>query len=130
MKYIFTATFAESSDGTFFARIPDLPSCITTGKDLSDAIDQITDAAGVWLVCAEDECLSIADPTPQSEIKTDLGMSVSLIRIDTDDYRSLTDSPSVCRNVPLPTWMAIQAEKKGINLSKVLQEDLLKRFES
>ncbi|MGO5338151.1 type II toxin-antitoxin system HicB family antitoxin, partial [Bilifractor sp. LCP19S3_H10] len=55
MKYIYTAVFMSSDDGTkFFARVPDLPGCITTGNSLSDAIDQITDAASGWLVVAED----------------------------------------------------------------------------
>ena len=46
MKYTYTAVFTPTEDGTeFYARVPDLPGCITTGDDLDDAIDQITDAA-------------------------------------------------------------------------------------
>lgn len=56
MKYIYTAVFTPNEDGTkIHARIPDLPGCVTTGHDLQDAIDQITDAASGWLVVAEDE---------------------------------------------------------------------------
>lgn len=66
MKYIYTATFTPSDDGNkFYARVPDLPGCITTGSDLIDAINQITDAASAWLVVAEDEGMQIPDPTPQ-----------------------------------------------------------------
>ena len=60
MKYIYTAVFTPNEDGTkIHARIPDLPGCVTTGHDLQDAIDQITDAASGWLVVAEDEELPI-----------------------------------------------------------------------
>ena len=60
MKYIYTAVFTPNEDGSkIHARIPDLPGCVTTGHDLQDAIDQITDAASGWLVVAEDEGLPI-----------------------------------------------------------------------
>ena len=56
MKYIYTATFVPNEDATkFYCRVPDLPGCITTGDNLEDAIEMITDAASGWLVVAEDE---------------------------------------------------------------------------
>ena len=69
MKYIYTAVFTPNEDGTkIHARIPDLPGCVTTGHDLQDAIDQITDAASGWLVVAEDEELPIPEASKQAEI--------------------------------------------------------------
>ena len=62
MKYIYTAVFTPNEDNTkFYARVPDLPGCITTGASLEDAINQITDAASGWLVVAEDEGLDIPE---------------------------------------------------------------------
>ena len=59
MKYIYTALFTPIEDGSgYYAKVPDLPGCITTGNSLSDAIDQITDAMSAWLVVADD-CSSI-----------------------------------------------------------------------
>ena len=56
MKFIYTATFVPNEDATkFYCRVPDLPGCITTGDNLEDAIEMITDAASGWLVVAEDE---------------------------------------------------------------------------
>jgi len=40
MKYTYTALFTEES-GTMYARVPDLKGCITTGKNLQDAIKQM-----------------------------------------------------------------------------------------
>ena len=74
MNYIYTAVFTPNDDSTkFYARIPDLPGCITTGSSLKDAIDQITDAASGWLVVAEDEGLAIPQPTPQAEVDRSSG---------------------------------------------------------
>jgi antitoxin HicB len=96
MKYIYTATFTPSDDGNiFYARIPDLPGCITTGHSLGDAIDQITDAASGWLVVAEDNGDPINLPSPQNEIEVPEGTLKSLIQIDTLEYRAQTDTRSV-----------------------------------
>ncbi len=129
MKYIYSAQFAPIGDGSgFYARVPDLPGCITTGKDLSDAIDQITDAASVWLVAAEDDGMAIPEATGQAGFEKAGGEIFSVIRIDTLAYRALTDDRAVRKNVSLPAWMFKLADKKNINCSKVLQEGLMKEF--
>lgn len=43
MKYIYTATFTSSDDGTkFFARVPDFPGCIATGNSLCAVICSVS----------------------------------------------------------------------------------------
>ncbi len=129
MKYIYTATFTPNEDSSkFYARVPDLPGCITTGSSLQDAIEQITDAASGWLVVAEDEGIEIAPPTPQSDIQADPGAILSLVQVDTISYRSKTDTKAVRKNVSLPAWMAAMADKRGINCSQVLQDGLAARL--
>ncbi len=129
MKYTYTAVFTPTEDGTeFYARVPDLPGCITTGDDLDDAIDQITDAASGWLCVAEDEGMPIAPPTPQPQVKHDANAVCTLIRVDTLAYRAATDTRSVRKNVSLPAWMAEMADKRRINCSQVLQEGLRERL--
>lgn len=129
MKYIYSAIFTQNEDGTkIHARIPDLPGCITTGRDIHDAIDQITDAASGWLVVAEDEELSIPSATPQTDINRNANDYVSFICIDTIAYRALTDTRAVRKNVSIPKWMADLADKKGINCSQILQDGLRELF--
>ena len=94
MKYAYTATFVPFEDGAgYYCRVPDLPGCITTGKDLPDAISQITDAAGSWLCVAEDEGLNIAPPTPQTDIIREPDSIVSIIQVDTIKHRALCPFP-------------------------------------
>lgn len=88
MKYIYTATFVPNEDGTkYYCRVPDLPGCITTGTDLDDAIEMITDAASGWLVVAEDEGIDIPDATPQCNLNIPDNAICSIIRIDTFSYQ-------------------------------------------
>lgn len=131
MKYIYTAVFTPNEDGTkIYACIPDLPGCVTTGRDLQDAIDQITDAASGWLVVAEDEGLPIPAVTKQTEITHGELDELSMIRVDTIAYRAQTDTRSVRKNVSLPAWMANLADKLNINCSQILQDGLRHQFES
>ena len=127
MKYNYTAILVPDTDRSkYFCRVPDLPGCITTGKDLDDAINMITDAASGWLVVAEDEENEIPSPTPQAMLNIPPEAVCSILCIDTLAYRAATDTKSVRKNVSLPAWMAMLAEKRGINCSKVLQEGLRK----
>lgn len=125
MKYIYTAIFIPIEDGSgYYAKVPDLPGCITTGNSLSDAICQITDAMNAWLVVAEDEGEPISPPTPQDELRINDGEICSLISADTIEYRAQTDTRAVRKNVSLPNWMVCLADKRGINCSQVLQDAL------
>ena len=131
MKYIYTALFTPIEDGSgYYAKVPDLPGCITTGSSLSDAIEQITDAMSAWLVVAEDEGEPIVPPTPQDELVTQPGTICSLISADTIDYRAKTDTRAVRKNVSLPNWMVQLADKRGINCSQVLQDALRSLLDS
>lgn len=129
MRYIYTAVFTQSEDGAkVYARVPDLPGCITTGRDLQDAIDQISDAAAGWLVVAEDEDMPIPAATPQSNLERTEADAFSMVQIDTIAYRAQTDTRAVRKNVSLPAWMANLADKQGINCSQILQEGLRRQF--
>ena len=131
MQYIYTALFSPIEDGSgYYAKVPDLPGCITTGSSLSDAIEQITDAMNAWLVVAEDEGEPIVPPTPQDELVTEPGTLYSLISADTIDYRAKTDTRAVRKNVSLPNWMVQLADKRGINCSQVLQDALRSLLDS
>ncbi len=126
MKYHYTAIFTPNENGTkYYCRIPDLPGCITTGDNIDDAIEMITDAASGWLVVAEDEGNDIPTATPQCELSIPAGAVCSIIRIDTIAYRAATDTRAVRKNVSLPAWMAALAEKRGVNCSQVLQDGLM-----
>ncbi len=129
MKYIYSAVLTPNEAGTkFYARVPDLPGCITTGHSLQDAIDQITDAASGWLVGAEDEGLDIPAVTAQSELEHEDSALLSLVQVDTIAYRAMTDTRAVRKNVSLPAWMADLADRRGINCSQVLQDSLRERL--
>lgn len=124
MLYTYTAVITESN-GTFYAKVPDISGCITTAGSLSEAISLITDALNLSLVVLEDEDIEPPQPTPQPEIVHGDNDILTVIQADTIQYRSATDTKAVRKNVSLPAWLANLADKRGINCSKVLQDALL-----
>lgn len=131
MRYIYSAAITPLDDGSgYFARVPDLPGCITTSHTMEDVIDLITDAASLWLVSAEDHDEVIPSPTPQGDLTVEAQAIYTLIKVDTIAYRSETDTRAVRKNVSIPAWMATLADRKGINCSQVLQDALRARFDS
>lgn len=127
MYYTYTAVITPG-DGKFFARVPDIVGCVTTGQDIEDAVVQITDALSGCLVVWEDQQLSIPQATPQPDIPHEDGDILTLVTVDTIAYRAKTDTRAVRKNVSLPAWMAAMAEQRGINCSKVLQEALARQL--
>lgn len=86
MQYYYTAVISKK-DSTFYAKVPDIDSCITTGKSLQEAISQITDALNLCLTVLEDEGVVPKRPTPKIDfphLTTDILVS---IQADTDEYR-------------------------------------------
>lgn len=130
LKYLYTAIITPEEDNSgYFARVPDLPGCITTGKDFTDAIEQITDAASIWLVDAEDDRPEeIVAPTPQCDIEVPKGATLTVLQIDTIAYRAKIDTRAVRKNVSLPAWMANLADKRGLNCSQILQDALISKL--
>ena len=124
MKYTYTAVLTPGVNGKYYARVPDLPGCITTGRTLAEAVELITDAAGGWLVTAEDEGMPIAPPTEQKDIPRPPDAVLSVVAVDTIQYRAETDDSAVDRAVSLPAWMAAMADRHHINCSQVLQDAL------
>lgn len=127
MKYTYSALIREDS-GTFYVSFPGLSGCVTTGHDLSDAIEQATDALSAWLCVAEDEKLDIPEPSKQDEIKRNTGDYLAIISADTLKYRAATDTRAVRKNVSLPAWLARLADQKRLNCSQILQEALLSKL--
>ena len=54
MQYFYTAVISQK-DRTFYAKVPDIDSCITTGKSLQETVLLITDALNLCLTVLEDE---------------------------------------------------------------------------
>ncbi len=125
MKGVYSAVFSPKENGTgYYCRVPDLPGCLTTGRDEAECLDLIQDAANLWLCDIEKDGRPVPAATPLADIPHEPGDICTLVSVDTDRYRRENDSRAVRKNVSLPAWMAYQVEQRGINCSQILQDAL------
>ena len=118
MLKVYPAIFHD--EGTYWVEFPDLEGCVSDGDTLEEAMANAQEAMGLYLAATlEDE-----QPLPQAsdikEIKSD--DVVSYVSVDVNAYRRSTRA--VRKTLSIPEWLAIEAEKRNLSLSKVLQEGL------
>lgn len=128
MRYVYPAIFKRLEDGKYFIRVPDLPGCVTEGKDLLDALDMAKDAIAMWLCDAEDNNENIPPASNLFDIKHSPDEFVNLMVVDTLEYRALNDNRAVKKTLTIPNWLNTRAEKAGINFSAVLKEALIEKL--
>ena len=124
MKYVYPAIFKPLDNGEYFIKVPDLPGCITEGKNLHQALDMAEDAISMWLCDAEDKNESIPTASNVFDVTCEEGEFVNLISVDTTEYRNLNDSRAIKKTLTIPNWLNTKAEKAGVNFSQILQTAL------
>lgn len=97
----------------------------TEGADLADAMEMARDAIGLMGITMEDDGKALPVPSDLRKAAADNPEGVvTLVDVDFTEYRKANDMRTVRRNVSLPQWLNVQADKAGINVSAVLQKAL------
>lgn len=130
MKAVYPVFFTKT-DQIILVEVPDL-EILTEGKNMNDAFEMARDAMELKCVVLEDEKKEIPKPSKINDLdirectfSKEGETIVSLIDMDSAEYRRKIDTKTVRRNVALPSWLNYEAEKAGINVSRVLQEALM-----
>ena len=130
MKLVYPAVFTHCIEKEgYTVEVPDLPGCVTEGKDLVDAIEMGVDAASGWVLGELEEGNNIPAPSLRKEnIKLEDPESfVSMLVLDMDAYAEKYGDKTVRKNITIPALLNTYGEKNNINFSRVLQDALLKR---
>ena len=129
MKLIYPAVFYPFSDGSggYVVEFPDLPGCVTEGKNLEDAFENATDAASGWVLDELEEENVVPKSSDYDSVERREGGQVSMVLLDMDAYAERYGEKAVRKNVTIPAWLNSYAAKQKINFSQVLQEALLAR---
>ncbi len=133
MKLVYPAFIAQMGED-FLVYVPDL-EIYTEGKDFANAIEMARDAIGLKGIDIQDSGTDLPIPSNQqgairkAKENTDIfdytmGLC-TFVDVDFAEYRRRMDNKTVRRNVALPSWLNYEAEKAGINVSRVLQEALM-----
>lgn len=130
--------FIKKSMADYLVYVPDL-EIYTEGKDLSDAISMARDAIGLKGIDYEDmqkelpaasdyaEALIKAKSEADGEFDFSDGL-LTLVDVDFAEYRKSLDNRAIRKNCTIPYWLNAEAEKAGINFSRLLQEALIAKL--
>ena len=133
MKQVYPVIFTPLKDekNTILIEVPDL-EILTEGYGMADAIEMARDAIGIRGISYEDHGKELPQPSELHRIDVSQGAfaeegdgCASFVDIDFAEYRRRIDNKTVRRNVTLPNWLNLEAEKAHINVSRVLQEALM-----
>lgn len=129
LKLIYPACFYPNENG-FTVTVPDLPGCVTEGKDISEAIEIAVDAASGWVLDSIESGESIPKATTDiKNIPLDYPDGiVNFIMLDMDAYAKKNSEKAVRKNCTIPSWLNTAAEKQNINFSAVLQQALMEQL--
>lgn len=122
MKNVYPAFFTIT-DTIILVEVPDL-EILTEGKDMKNAIEMARDAIELKCVSLEDDKKEIPLPSEISSLDVNNGTFaedgttvISLVDIDSEEYRRKIDTKAVRKNVTIPSWLNYEAEHAGINIS-------------
>ena len=131
MKNVYPVFFTKT-DTVVLVEVPDL-EILTEGMDMSDAMEMARDAIELKCVSMEDDGTEIPLPSEINDLDVNNGIFaeedatvISFVDIDSGEYRRKIDTKTVRKNVTIPGWLNYEAEHAGINVSRVLQEALMK----
>lgn len=137
MKVAYPVIFTDV-DTNILIEVPDLEILTEANEEgkpkgtLADAIMMARDAIGIACIEKEDKGDEIKEPSllenidiTQSTFAGEGKNIISIVDVDLVEYKRKIDTKVVRKNVSLPSWLNYEADKAGINVSRVLQEALI-----
>ena len=125
MKYVYPVVLIEEKDG-YYVRVPDFDAS-TQSKDLAEAIEMARDLIGIMAIDFEEDNKEI--PKPNSvKFEKEEDSIITLVDVDFVEYRKKYNNKMIRKNLTIPYWLNVEAEKAGINFSQVLQVALKEKL--
>ncbi len=119
-RYMYPALFEYEKDGGVSVSFPDLPGCFTCGDNQEDALLMAQDALRGHLATLEDLKKKIPQASDIRQIEKKPEEEVVIIEAWMLPLRNRT----IRKNLTIPAYLAIAAEKAGLNFSQVLSNAL------
>ncbi len=124
---VYPAIFHEES-GNFWVEFPDLPGCQSEGDSLEEIMQNASEVLGLYLNSQRERNITTSKASDIRSIEKPEDGFVSLVTVDTKAYERRTKA--VKKTLTIPEWLNIEAEKRHINFSSVLQQALIEKIET
>lgn len=113
----------KKADNGYYVEIPDF-DVGTQGDSIADAMEMARDAIGLMGIDMQDDKKEIPQPY-SAQVLAEKDDIVTLVDIDFAKYRKKADNRAVRKNCTIPYWMSVEADKQGVNYSRLLQDAIL-----
>ena len=122
-KVTYFAVFEPTSSG-YSAYFPDLPGCITVGKDIEETIRMAKEALGLhlWGLEKDEEQIPKTSLPPFSDISSN--SFVMPIEVFPKIFKNEIENKAIKKTLTIPYWLNDLAEKDNVNFSQILQNAL------
>nr|DAZ36389.1 MAG TPA: hypothetical protein [Caudoviricetes sp.] len=119
----------------YLVYVPDM-EIYTEGKSVADAMEMARDAIGLKGMDYLEDNVEFPMPSDKNtalqkakdDADEDFDYSdgiLTLVDVDFEEYKKRMQNRAVKKNCTIPYWMSVEADKVGINYSRVLQEALM-----
>lgn len=120
---MFFPVVCHYEDGGYWSEFPDLPGCFSQGETEQEVIKNSKESLSGYLITLLESGEDIPIASSISTVKLEGAGFVSLVECELTG-----ETRYVRKNITLPEWMNVKAEKMGINFSQLLQETLQVKF--
>lgn len=127
MNKVYPAIFEQDTVG-YGIYFPNVEGAVTQAETIPDGLVMAADALGIMLADLIEKDQPLPKPTPINQVAFDKETQfVTLVAVDLADY--LKEGKLDKKNVSIPHWLNLRAEKAGVNFSKTLTEALMDKLE-
>lgn len=125
MLKVYPAIFHHEAE-QYWVEFPGLDGCNTCGSTLEETMELAQEALGLYLVSLLEDGHQLPECMDLNDIEAPSDGLVSYVSSNIDQYRK--NVKAVKKTVSIPAWLAEEAEKTNLSLSKVLQDGLRERL--
>ena len=122
--YSFIAVVSFDDDG-ISVNFPDLAGCFTCAENENEVFKMAKEVLGLHLWSMEKDNEIIPAPTTLKDIKLEKNETTMLVDIFMPPVRDRIKNKVVKKTLTIPQWLNAEAERQGVNFSKVLQNGLI-----
>ena len=127
-KLYYPAIMHPEEEGGYSVWLYNISGCSSQGDTLSEAVENIKDALGLFYEEAVEGSFTLPAPTAPDSAALEPGEFVAVIEFSPGEYLKTRSTKAVKKTLSIPAWLNSMAEAQQINFSAVLQSALVERL--
>ena len=127
-KLYYPAIMHPEAEGGYSVWLHDIKGCVSQGETLSEAVENIKDALGLYYEDAAEGNATLPAPSAPNGFALESGEFVAVIEFSPSEYLKTRSTKAVKKTLSIPAWLNNMAEAQQINFSAVLQSALVERL--